>query len=150
METSSETTTPVMLTVPTDSGQDMTQVDRLDSFMGSLNPSTHSSPKNTDPSVSSAVDPIPSSYLSSTPTQVHIISPDSGITGIAPEETVQSIDASQLTVQPIGALTAGLHFSSGSLLDINDPNFSQQFLNLRALPTGGAAEEQPETEDPYN
>ena len=121
-ETSSETTIPVMPMVPTDSGQDMAQVDRLDSFMGSGTLGTHSSPVDTDPSLSSAADPIPSVYLSSTPTQVHIISPDSGITGIASEETVQAIDASQLTAQPIGSLTAGTDYLSGSLLDINDPN----------------------------
>ena len=121
--------------VPTDSGQDMAQVDRLDSFMGSGTAGTHSSPVDTDPSLSSAADPIPSAYLSSTPTQVHIISPDSCITGIAPENTVQGIDASQLTVQPIGSLTAGsLITLSGSLLETNDPNFSLQFLNLSAVP----------------
>ena len=121
--------------------------------MHSVSPWTDSAPVDTVGSLSAATDPIPSTYLASTDDtttmDVNVIEPNSGIVNTSSEETVQAIDASELTVQPIVALTAGSDFSSGSLLEANDPNFSQQFLNFSAVPTGGTAQEQPEA-DPYN
>ena len=137
--------------VPTDSSQD------LGTFVASFNPWTHSAPVDTDASLSSAADPIPLIYLASTDDtttwELNIIEPNSGITGTSSEETVEGLDPSQLTTQPIGALTAGTDDLSEPLLETNDPNdpdFSQQFMNLDAVPTGGTAQEQPEEEDPGN
>ena len=140
---------PVGPSATTTSGQDMAQTDTLQTFIASFNPLTDSSPVDTDASLSAAANPVPSAYLDPG-SSVQVIPPDSGIAETSSEETVQAIDASQLTAQPIGALTAGTGLSSGSLLaanDPNDPNFGLQFLNL---PTSGTPEEQDEEEDQNN
>ena len=114
--------------MPTHSGQQLTQVDRLD----------------TDPSLSSAANPIPSIYLAGTEPQ--LITPETGIAGTSSEETVEAIDASQLKAQPIGALTADSDDVGGPLLeanDPNDPNFPLQFMNF---PTGGTEKDEDEEE----
>ena len=114
----------------------------LRTFYASFNPLTDSAPVDTGAPLSSAADPIPLIYLDLTTSSAHLIIPDSGITGIAPEETLQANNPAELTAQLIGALTADSHFSSGSLLETNDSSFSQEFLDFGAVPTGDTSSEE--------